>query len=114
MLCFAYPSDDVERAVAKLGVLGSGFRLVDIGNQRIVRSVPVELSVDHTKALGLCDNRGYISAGMLQRQLGWDMNRTVTTLRFLLDNEIAWLDMQSPHEPTYWILGLVSGSSQQR
>lgn len=105
-------SDDVERAVDKLDVLGSGFRIVDLGRERVVQSVPVELSVDHTKALSACGEYGYTSASALQALTGWDDNRTNATLRFLLDNEIAWLDLQSP-EPTYWILGLVAGSTSQ-
>lgn len=105
-------SDDVERAIAKLNVLGSGFSILNAGNARLVRSVPVELSVDHTKALGTCGEKGFTSASALQTFLKWDANRTAVTLRFLLENEIAWLDLQSP-EPTYWILGLVAGSSSQ-
>lgn len=102
----------MERAVGKLDMLGSGFRIVDLGRERVVQSVPVELSVDHTRALSVCGERGYTSASSLQALTGWDDNRTNASLRFLLDNEIAWLDLQSP-EPTYWILGLVAGSTSQ-
>lgn len=98
--------------MAKLDVLGSGFRIVDLGHDRVVQSVPVELSVDHTKALSACGERGYTSASALQKVTGWDTKRTANTLQFLLDNEIAWLDLQSA-EPTYWILGLVAGSTSQ-
>lgn len=105
-------SDDVERAVGKLDVLGSGFSIVDTGKTRIVRSVPLELNVDHTKALSACNEKGYMSASVLQERFSWDSRRTQETLRYLLDHEIAWLDTQTP-EPTYWILGLVAGSSSQ-
>lgn len=104
--------DDVERAVSKLDVLGSGFRVVNLGHDLVVQSVPVELSVDHTKALSACGERGFTSASALQKATGWDTQRTANTLRFLLEHEIAWLDMQSA-EPTYWILGLVAGSTSQ-
>lgn len=93
-------------------MLGSGFRIIDLGTDRVVQSVPVELNVDHTRALSACGERGYTSASALQALTGWDAERTNATLRFLLDNEIAWLDAQSP-EPTYWILGLVAGSTSQ-
>lgn len=106
-------SDDVERAVAKLIILEGGFQIVKVGDTKVVRSVPVELSVDHTKALAVCGEKGYTTVSALQRETNWDVNRTNATLRFLLEKEIAWLDMQSP-EPTYWILGLIAGSSSQR
>lgn len=85
---------------------------MDVGNNRLVRSVPIELNPDHTKALGACGEKGYTSATALQKLTNWDMNRTNATLQFLLQNEIAWLDTQSL-EPTYWILGLLAGSSSQ-
>lgn len=105
-------SDDVERAVGKLAVLESGFSVVDLGAERAVQSVPVELSVDHTKALSVCGQKGYITISELRHATGWDLQRTKETLRFLLESEIAWLDMQTT-EPAYWILGLVAGSSKQ-
>jgi len=98
--------------VAKLDVLGSGFSIVDAGKRRIVRSVPVELSVDHTNALGACGSKGYTSAAELQKSMGWTVARTRDTLNFLLENEIAWLDSQSKPE-TYWILGLMAVSSSE-
>ena len=112
MTCDSPCSDDVERAVAKLDVLGSGFKIMDVSNNRLVRSVPVELNPDHTKALTACGTKGYTNASELQRLTNWDAYRTRTTLQFLLQNEIAWLDAQSS-EPTYWILGLVAGASSQ-
>ena len=93
-------------------MLGSGFNIVDTGKTRIVRSVPLELSVDHTKALSACNEKGFISASVLQDRFNWDIRRTQDTLSYLLDHEIAWLDTQTS-EPTYWILGLVAGSSSQ-
>lgn len=81
-----------------------------IGHRKVVQSVPVELSVDHTNALAACEETGYISASALREKLKWDSVRIMTTLRFLLEHEIAWLDLQTS-EPTYWILGLMSGSS---
>lgn len=110
---FRIHRDDVERAVAKLDVLGSGYKIVTAGRERIVQSVPVELSGDHTQVLEACGDVGYTSETSLREKLRWTPARIKTALRFLLDNEIAWLDMQS-REPTYWILGLIKGSSEQK
>ena len=105
----AVTGDDVERAVAKLSVLGSGFKIVSAGNRRLVRSVPKELSTDHTTALGLAAN-GHLTASQLQSSLGWSHVRIQQTLDFLLQSEIAWIDLQAK-EPTYWIAGLLKGSA---
>lgn len=114
LCCETYQRDDIERAVGKLDVLGSGYQIVDVGNNnKVVRSVPVELNVDHTRALAACAETGYTTASALQRLTNWTAERSNNTLRFLLENEIAWLDMQTP-EPTYWILGLIAGSSAQK
>ncbi|CAN8074168.1 unnamed protein product [Agarophyton chilense] len=103
-------SDDVERALMKLDVLGGGFKTMMIGHRKIVQSVPVELSVDHTRALALCEETGHTTASALEKILKWDNQRIRNTLRFLLKHEIAWLDLQTA-EPSYWILGLMPGSS---
>lgn len=105
-------SDDVERAVGKLSALGSGYKIVQAGNERVVQSVPMELSVDHTKALGACRGTGFITTRTLQNAMGWDFNRANATLQFLLYNEFAWLDTQCEEE-RYWIVGMVSGAAGQ-
>jgi len=45
--------DDLERAIKKLHVLGSGFQVIPVGNKRLVQSVPGELSMDDTSMLHL-------------------------------------------------------------
>jgi ESCRT-II complex subunit VPS22 len=105
-------ADDVERAVKKLEVLGSGLRIVDIGQkEKLVRSVPIELSPDHTRVLNLCTDRGYITHSGVKRALSWEDARIDATFNFLLHTEMAWIDEQCAEGRAYWILGLVGGSA---
>lgn len=104
--------DDVERAVQKLGSLGSGFRIVQTGEERMVQSVPKELNPDHTKALSVCGDKGHLTRRELQTATKWNAQRVDTTLRFLLDNEFAWVDRQAQEE-TFWIVGMMVGAATQ-
>lgn len=98
--------------MTKLSALGSGFKIVEAGKEKMVQSVPLELSVDHTKALSTCGESGYTTHSKLQTMTGWDGQRTKTTLEFLLQNEFAWIDTQSD-EPQFWIVGMLNGAAGQ-
>lgn len=102
-------SDDVERAVSKLAVLGSGFKVVQVGGRRMVQSVPIELSQDHTQVLASCEDAGSTTVRAAQVKLGWDAKRVETALAFLLRNEFAWVDEQGG-ETAYWFVGMVDGA----
>lgn len=45
--------DDIIRAIKSLKSLGSGFQIIQIGNRKLVQSVPMELNIDHTQVLEL-------------------------------------------------------------
>ena len=45
--------DDIERAVAKLKLLGSGFDMIDVGQRKLCQSVPTQLTGDHSAALSV-------------------------------------------------------------
>jgi len=125
----AATKDDLRRAIAKLDVLGDGFRLVD----DLVFSVPVELNDDHTRALDLArHHRGQVHVDDLQRRLlsggekdnkkegagpppngGAPPNgqqqqqpryRAATVLAQLADDGFAWIDQPTPHRepPVYY------------
>ena len=47
--------DDVRRAIEKLSVLRSGYKLVTVGDRLMVQSVPYELNHDHTTLLDLAE-----------------------------------------------------------
>ena len=46
-------SEDVQTAIKKLKVLGTGFALLGQGKKQIVQSVPGELNMDHTSIFEL-------------------------------------------------------------
>lgn len=106
--------DDVERAVKKLKTLGGGFAVVALGQKKVIRSVPLELSVDHTKVLQLCEDTGYTTLTELVKLSGWTRDRAMNALKFLMKNEMAWIDDQGGGERSYWFLGLVKGTSDQQ
>jgi ESCRT-II complex subunit VPS22 len=102
--------EDVERAVRTLSTLGSGFQIVRAGNVALVQSVPVELNEDHTTVLNLCRGTGCITTAAIRQKLGWDERRTAATVGFLMEKELAWIDV-ADGVSTYWVLGLVGGSA---
>lgn len=98
--------EDVERAVRSLATLGSGFQIVTAGNLRLVRSVPVELNEDHTTVLNLCRGTGCVTVSAIRERLVWDDSRATKTVTFLMEKELAWVDVFEGIS-TYWVLGLV-------
>ena len=59
--------DDILRAIGKLKALGSGFQIVKIGSQKLVRSVPGELNTDKSVLLELAQGSGYVSETQLEQ-----------------------------------------------
>lgn len=53
--------DDILRSIGKLKSLGSGFQVVKIGSQKLVRSVPGELNTDKSALLAMAQQTGYVS-----------------------------------------------------
>jgi len=104
----AISKDDIERAVDKLKTLGNGFQLLNIGNKKMVQSVPCELSSDHTTALGLAQDTAFITPSKLKQQLNWTEDRINVTLNLLLQEGMAWIDTQAKDEPQYWFPSIFS------
>ena len=112
--------DDVERAVRALSALGSGFSVVKVGERRLVRSVPGELSDDGGAVLefaagersgtgsgsergagagagagaGQRGGGGWTTAGRVSQGLGWDPERASAALERLLADGIGLVDDQ--------------------
>ncbi|KAA8499029.1 Vacuolar-sorting protein SNF8 [Porphyridium purpureum] len=106
--------DDVLRAVEKLKVLQGGFRLVQLDKKTVIQSMPVELSRDQVTAMQLCEDNGILLKSKLASKTGWKKERVDAAVKFLLDYEMCWLDLQyAGGEPAYWILGLVKGAAAQ-
>jgi len=64
-------SDDIIRAIKKLKVLGPGFSIVSLkGTQDtsdiLIRSIPGELSADHTEVLKVAETQSFTSIKALQ------------------------------------------------
>eukprot|EP00030_Apusomonadida_sp_AF-17_P004675 a511698_494.p1 GENE.a511698_494~~a511698_494.p1 ORF type:complete len:262 (+),score=85.63 a511698_494:49-786(+) len=98
--------DDIERAIAKLRVLGNGFWILVLGTERLVQSVPVELNVDHSAVLALASESAKVSKSGIRAALGWTPDRIDSVLNVLMQEGMVWVDDQGP-EPEYWVLSLV-------
>lgn len=90
------------RAVKGLKVLESGFEVIEIGSQRMVRSVPRELNVDQSVVLEAAQISGFVSISMLRLNFKWERERAKSVLEDLLGVGMLWIDSQS-HEPEYWV-----------
>jgi ESCRT-II complex subunit VPS22 len=86
--------DDIERAISKLLVLGSGFQLAVLGDLRIVQSVPLELSEDQSVVLRLASasSQRWVDAARLHQAHGWSAVRCAQTLEALEHAGLAWID----------------------
>jgi ESCRT-II complex subunit VPS22 len=73
-------ADDIERAARKIKILGSGFQVLSVGNQRLIQSVPCELNTDHTTVLVLAQKKGYVTTSVLAKELGWNQDRIASVL----------------------------------
>lgn len=94
--------DDMERAIKKLGVLGSGFKIVPVGARVMVVSVPYELNRDHSTVLSLAESKGYVTKSQLQRANNWPTSRVDRVLGSMLRVGMAWIDDQAGKERQFW------------
>ena len=96
--------DDILRATKKLKVLGNGFTLIALsGDKYLVQSIPGELSMDQTVILQKAEaNGGQVSIKSLNKDLGWEQDRSQRALDRLLSDGLAWLDTQAA-QTLYWI-----------
>ncbi len=112
----AVAADDLERAVARLAVLGGGYRVVSIGGRRVLQSVPAELSTDATAVLGVAAGAGPAAANRTTvaaaaAALAWPAARAAAALERLLADGAAWADDQDPAgQRVFWFPGLAAAS----
>ncbi|KAF8937873.1 vacuolar-sorting protein SNF8-like protein [Dissophora ornata] len=97
--------DDMLRSIKTLAPLGSGFQVLQIGDKKMVSSVPRELNRDQSVILALVqDTNGHVNKDLVQERLGWEGGRIKTALDTLLEDNLMWIDQQAePHE--YWVPG---------
>lgn len=93
-------SSDIIVAIQKLGKLGGGFRLVEVGQTVMVVSIPTELDQDHMHVMELACNRengdeaalAYVTTRQIQDSMGWSKERSERVLEMLLQQGMVWLD----------------------
>jgi len=138
-------ADDIVTAVRRVSALGSGFRLLTLGNPSasgttsattpssssstiftssliapvsaptssahsltMILSVPCELNRDHMAILELSSRNGSHSGITLLhvvRTLGWPPHRIRAVLDLMMQEGMAWVDMQG-EESSYWFPSL--------
>lgn len=101
--------DDLLCAARKLKILGNGFTVVPVGRgQYMVQSVPGELSMDHTAVLQQVanSNQSFTSVSMLREKLGWEEDRAQKALDHMIEQGLAWIDLQEPSEKLYYFPSL--------
>lgn len=86
--------EDMKRAVEKLSVLGSGFKLVEFrgtSKETFVVSVPMELSRDHEDLMNMAQEHGYYSL-TLMKSMGWTKERFNRATHTLMQDGMVWID----------------------
>lgn len=94
--------DDIVRAVKGLRVLESGFEVISIGSQQMIRSVPQELNQDQSVVLEAAQITGSVSVSMLRLNFRWEGSRAKSVLEDLLGAGMLWVDDQG-REIEYWV-----------
>lgn len=87
--------------IAMLRTLDGGFEVIKIKNQKILRSIPNELTNDQTKILECCSIIGYVSISVIRANLDWDKIRCRSVLNEMVTNGLLWVDQQDV-ETLYW------------
>ncbi|TID24928.1 putative ELL complex subunit Eap30 [Venturia nashicola] len=93
--------DDIRRAVKSLEPLGSGFKIIDLGANQMIRSVPKELNTDQSTVLEVVQVLGYVTISVLRDNLGWEKARAAAVIEDLVADSLVWVDIQA-EETEYW------------
>lgn len=107
--------EDMERAVKSLKALGRSLDIVSLkGKDKMIQSVPFELSHDHTHALEHATTTGYTSVPALQEALGWQEARAIAAVDFLVNEGMAWVDnLNGKLWPDIWFPSLWAGAKYE-
>jgi len=94
---------DVERAIARLSVLGEGaVSARKVGRQMLIISVPEDLNDDQIEVLEKAQMRGFVSIPELQTDLSWTETRANHVMGVFTRDGIAWVDTQNGGPSLYW------------
>lgn len=73
----------------------------------MVQSVPGELSMDHSAILQQAEkNQAFVSVSYLKRDLNWELERSRKALDQMVNQGLAWVDLQNPKEKLYYFPSL--------
>ncbi|SCU78713.1 LADA_0A07074g1_1 [Lachancea dasiensis] len=93
---------DLQKAVEMLETLDGGLEVFTIKNKKYLRSVPNELTNDHTKILEVCSVLGYASVSLLRINMDWMPVRSDAVLKEMVAKGMLWVDGQAAGETIYW------------
>jgi ESCRT-II complex subunit VPS22 len=86
-------SEDILRAVDKISILGSGFRLLKLGGSTLIISVPLEVTNDHEQLLYAAEQEGgMVNEERMRKDYSWTKERFAIIIRSLITDGIVWID----------------------
>lgn len=85
-------AEDVRRAVDKLAILGSGFKLIEVGGKSLIVSVPLEMNKDHEELLSEAQDSGFVSESTMRNTYGWTTARFEMLIYPMLQEGMIWID----------------------
>jgi ESCRT-II complex subunit VPS22 len=93
---------DVESSIKLLSCLGGGYKVITLENNcKFVQSFPKELNSDHSRVIGLIQQKNVLTANELGISFGWDLIRAHNVLQDLLMLGLIWLDSQGTEKSFY-------------
>jgi len=96
--------EDIQTAINKLKLLGTGIQIHGTGDHQIVQSVPGELNMDHTAVLDFAQkNKAKVSVAQVMKSLSWQRERATRVLDHLVREGMVWIDVPAPNKQVlYW------------
>ena len=101
-------ADDVRRAVRSLDCFGSGgVRLVNIGGETYVSSLPDELNSDSGTILSGYAAGETMTISEISKSVNWKKERIMHALNAMMQEGVVWEDNPGEgFEPSYWVLSI--------
>ena len=90
---------DMERAIEKLAILGGGFRVIDIGREAYVISIPMEINREHMDLITFAQT--HMHHAISPSLLGWTEQRFSMVITPLLFDGVVWVDTQGSEGMKY-------------
>ncbi|KAK2954714.1 putative Vacuolar-sorting protein SNF8 [Blattamonas nauphoetae] len=102
--------EDITKAIEKLQILNSGYKMIKIGNQTLIQSIPNDLNPDQQLLMQLAQKKnGNFTLQDLNDEYRWNEERAKHTLDPLLKEGFVMIDTQDPRKVVvYWVVGLCS------